>query len=164
MYSRGGRFHPAPSRSFLLSREAMTHLDEIRQLRPNAVSPRFAVISPRSTNIYLQAPTIFILIGVRMPPLCPDQDPGADWHLGSSPWSIRLIPAGYWIYSKSIMCINKLQSSHSDPLSQFAFLGLCSTPSVVGPILLPMVQNLGKSFYCSTTYCVYIICGYIVVK
>jgi hypothetical protein len=100
----GVRALPAPSRSRSVSRKVGTHSGENQELRYNAVSLHFAIPRPYSTDTYLQAPIFPIPIGAITLSLCPDQGYWADQCLGLPPSGVRLIPAIYWVLSKSIIC------------------------------------------------------------
>ena len=82
-YLRGRQATLELPHSFPLPREIWTCSDEIMEFRLDASSPHFAVVSNHSTNAYLKAPMLFILLDVQTLSLHPGQDSQVDQRLGS---------------------------------------------------------------------------------
>jgi len=116
---------------------------------------------PYSTDMYLHAPLLFILIFAGLLPLCPEQDSWVGWCLDMPPLHLGLISVVDWFLDESNICLQSIGVPHFIPPSQFAFLGFSTPPPTVGYILLPIIQDFRNSFSCMAIYCMYNICGHI---
>jgi len=121
---------------------------------------RSAVILPYFNDIYLQVPMFFTPASMGLPPLYSNQDSGVDLHLGRVPLQILLIPGIYWVPGGFIICMQEIEVTGFTPPSQFAFLWFTTPPPAVGLVSPPMVQDLGRLFYCIIIYSIYIFLSY----